>query len=193
MLASCGVSHCIVGHSEARKVFRQSNTVVRRICQSCFSHDITPVLCVGADLLSESVFSYSQLTESIQNFTSDQISRIVIAFEIADTAGPLLSVSTIQDAHSSIRKALRQTFGVDAASRTRILYAGPLPEPSAAGAILRGCGDVDGFLLAPRSAVDAQAVDRISRITAKERPPPPSREQVTTAMEALHATNWYRA
>eukprot|EP01036_Dinobryon_divergens_P023735 gene23735-32118_t len=152
MLASCGVNYVLVGHSERRSLFGESDFDASRSLQKILQHDMVPILCVG-----ESKEEYElglcteictvQLNNALRGLTATEVAQIVIAYEPIWAIGTGLSATPAiaQAVHASIRGWVRRVYGDSAADRIRIQYGGSVT-PDTVDEMMR-CPDIDGALV----------------------------------------------
>ena len=152
MLREAGVKAAIVGHSERRAYYGDTNTLVADKVANALAGDMTVVLCVGESLEARDAGTHettviTQLSESLAKVDSSQIdARLVIAYEPvwAIGTGRTASPEQARDMHRAIRKHLADTYG-DAGRDRSILYGGSVKPGNAAE--LLAAGDIDGFLV----------------------------------------------
>lgn len=152
MLKEAGVDAAIVGHSERRALFGDTNALVAAKLSNALDHGLTAVLCVGESLASRDKGDHestviTQLSESLAQVDSSAIGeRLVIAYEPvwAIGTGRTASPEQARDMHRAIRTHLRQTYGETGHDRS-ILYGGSVKPGNAAE--LLSAGDIDGFLI----------------------------------------------
>lgn len=150
MLADLGCSHCLVGHSERREMYGDSNQVVADKLAGLISAGVVPVLCVGETLSeresgqAEAVVS-AQLESALAQFDEQQKPEIIIAYEPvwAIGTGVTASPEQAQDMHAFIRRQLGE-YGFDA-NAISILYGGSVKAANAEE--LFGQADIDGGLV----------------------------------------------
>jgi triosephosphate isomerase len=131
MLTVLGVTHAIVGHSERRQYFGETDETVLKRTQAALEAGITPIVCVG-ELLADreagntAAVLTSQFKKGIAGLTEQQFAKIVIAYEPvwAIGTGKTATPEIAADAHRTIRAQVRDKFGKDAAESVRILYGG---------------------------------------------------------------------
>jgi triosephosphate isomerase len=152
MLASIGVHYCIVGHSERREYFSESNEVLAQKINLCLEAGITPIFCCGEPLNireagTQDTYVEAQLKESLFHLDAAQLSRIVIAYEPiwAIGTGKTATTQQAQDMHAYLRSVLSRQFGDDTADSISILYGGSVKGANAAE--LFASPDVDGGLV----------------------------------------------
>jgi triosephosphate isomerase len=152
MLAEAGCTYVILGHSERRTLFGETDEIVNKKIHRAVSAGLKPILCIG-ETLEEREHGRTfevllhQVTHSLRDVTSDQMKFITIAYEPvwAIGTGRTATPETAQDAHSFIRLELGKLFGDDAAEQIQILYGGSM-KPENARALLEQT-DIDGGLI----------------------------------------------
>ncbi len=152
MLVSCGVDFALVGHSERRADFGESDEIVAKKVRRCIDAGLGVVLCCGENLASrdngsqESVIK-AQLVSAFEGVSSEEMAGVVVAYEPIWAIGTGRTASAAQAAemHSFIRSYLADRFDEDTAFKTSILYGGSC-KPSNADEIFRS-PDVDGGLI----------------------------------------------
>ncbi|BDD02650.1 triose-phosphate isomerase [Aureibacter tunicatorum] len=164
MLASMGVDYVILGHSERREYFNESNEQLAAKVDKVYEHGMIPIFCCGEALDireagTEVDFVCQQLTESIFHLSNEQFEKIVIAYEPiwAIGTGRTASSEQAQEMHDAIRKHLASKYGQEIADKVSILYGGSC-KPSNAKEIFAG-KDVDGGLIGGASLVARDFVD----------------------------------
>ena len=152
MLKSMGISYCIVGHSERREYFNESNQVLKEKIDLCLGEDITPIFCCGEALAireqnTQNDFVRVQLEESLFHLSAEQAQKIVIAYEPiwAIGTGKTATAEQAQQMHEAIRSVLAGKWGQAVADSITILYGGSVKGANAAE--LFGQPDVDGGLV----------------------------------------------
>lgn len=161
------VDYCLIGHSERRHIFRQSDKDIRSSVAAALRNQITPILCVG-ETETEHTFGETsdvlrdQLLGGLSEVSREDISKVIIAYE------PVWAISTTTDAHLAapdeisdtvafIRELLRKTYGNETAENIAVLYGGSV-NPSNAGAYLTVPG-VNGLLVGGASLVADQFLE----------------------------------
>lgn len=165
MLASVGVKYVIIGHSERRTLFHETNSIINAKLKQAIHHRLNPIFCIGESLnereenLTFSVLS-KQLIEGLSGITPTEINTVdfVVAYEPiwAIGTGKTASPEQAQDVHAHIRSELTTVFGKELASKTRIQYGGSvkpdncqslLSKPDIDGALVGGaCLKAESFL-----------------------------------------------
>ena len=150
MAKEAGASFCIVGHSERRAIFSETDEMIRKKFSKCLKESLTPILCVGESKRereqgkTNSVLE-RQLVSCLNNLSS--IKLFVIAYEPVWAIGTGLTASKeqAQDAHHCIRQWLKEKVNPEVSDKTQILYGGSMkPEVTKE---LMAQNDVDGGLV----------------------------------------------
>jgi len=170
MLASMDVSFCIVGHSERRKFFGETNEIVLKKMIRLLDNDIVPVMCCGESLEERKEGRHfdvikKQIEESIFNLTPDQMENTMIAYEPiwAIGTGETATPAQAQEMLAFIRSLIEQKFGTEMAIATYILYGGSCNAKNALE--LFSQQDIDGGLIGGASL---KAEDFVKIIEAGE-------------------------
>jgi triosephosphate isomerase len=161
MLNAAGVTHAIIGHSERRQFFGETDATVLKRTLGALEFGITPIVCVGELLAdreggnTETVLA-GQFQNGIAGLTEAQFAKIVIAYEPvwAIGTGKTATPDIAADTHRTIRAQVRAKFGKDAADSVRILYGGSVKPDNVK--VLMGQPEIDGVL------VGGAALDPIS-------------------------------
>jgi triosephosphate isomerase len=169
MLHSIGVNYCIVGHSERREYFAETNAMLAEKVNLCLGNFITPIFCCGESLHireagSQNDFVALQLRESLFQLTAKEIKGIILAYEPiwAIGTGKTATTEQAQDMHRFIRSVLAAQFGEAIANEISILYGGSVKANNAKD--LFGCPDVDGGLVGGASLVAADFIEIIEAL-----------------------------
>lgn len=152
MLSEMGVTHCIVGHSERREYFAETNQMVAQKVRSLVEAKLTALVCVGESLHVReegTALDYvcKQLRASLAGIDALDMERVVIAYEPiwAIGTGRTASPAQAQEVCAAIREELARLFGEEVAKNTRILYGGSM-NPANVSELL-GQEDIDGGLI----------------------------------------------
>ena len=152
MLKSIGIRYCVVGHSERREYFNESNQMLKEKVDLCLEQAITPIFCCGEALAvreqnGQDDFVRVQLEESLFHLSADQVQKIVIAYEPiwAIGTGKTATSEQAQQMHKAIRSVLAGKWGQEVADAVTILYGGSVKGANAGE--LFGSPDVDGGLV----------------------------------------------
>ncbi len=153
MLVELGVSHVIIGHSERRQYFAETDSTVNGRVKAALAAGLQVILCVGETQLerdqnvTEAVVE-KQLRWGLAEITAEEMARVIIAYEPVWAIGTGLTASS-QDAqavHAFIRALIRKMFDCQrVADETRILYGGSMNAANAAGLLAQP--DIDGGLI----------------------------------------------
>ena len=152
MLKNVGCEYCIVGHSERRQFFGETNETVNRKLKSLLKEGIKPIVCVGEKLeerKSGKTFDIikDHVVNSLAGLSKDQMLKTVIAYEPVWAIGTGLNATKEQaeEVHKYIRTLLDQMHGADVAKSIRIQYGGSVKPENIKELILQE--DVDGALV----------------------------------------------
>lgn len=152
MLVDLEVEYCIVGHSERRKYFNESNEFLAQKVDALLTHDIVPIFCCGEILPEREAGNHfevvkRQLEESLFHLPEDDFRAVVIAYEPvwAIGTGVTASKEQAQEMHSYIRTLVLKRYGTEAANEVTILYGGSCNAKNAKE--LFSQPDVDGGLI----------------------------------------------
>ena len=166
MLKSIDCKYVIIGHSERREYFNETNEQLAQKVDLALKNGLTPIFCCGESLdIRESgkheEFVNNQLTESLFHLSEKDFSKIVIAYEPIWAIGTGVTASSdqAQDIHKSIRNHIASKYGSQIADETSILYGGSC-KPSNAQELF-ACPDVDGGLIGGASLKSRDFVDII--------------------------------
>src|SRR5258705_7680038 len=146
MIAETGAEYVIVGHSERRTLFGETDASVNRKLAAAFAGGLTPIVCIGETLDQRErneTFSVldRQIRDGLDGVTSDQLVQLVIAYEPvwAIGTGRNATAQQAEEAHAHIRKRLQQWFGAEPSELCRIVYGGG-GKPENIGALSRQPG-----------------------------------------------------
>jgi len=169
MLKSIEVAYCLVGHSERREYFAESNQVLAEKLDLCLSNGITPIFCCGEALQTrennkQNSFVENQLRESLFHLGPEAVQKIVIAYEPiwAIGTGKTASTEQAQEMHAFIRSVLKNQYGESVAEAIPILYGGSVKASNARE--IFGSKDVDGGLVGGASLVATEFVEIIKAL-----------------------------
>jgi len=152
MLKASGIEYVILGHSERREYFNETNEQLAKKVDIVMENSLTPIFCCGEPLEireAETHVEYvkNQLTESLFHLDGNQIKQLVIAYEPiwAIGTGKTASTQQAQEMHEKIREHLAGKYGAEVADEISILYGGSA-KPNNAPELFDG-KDVDGGLI----------------------------------------------
>ena len=165
MLVSVGCKYVIIGHSERRQYFDETDETVNKKIKAAIKNDLVPVLCVGEsekERESKETFSVldKQVKKGIEGFSSDDLETLVIAYEPvwAIGTGKTATTDQAQEAHQFLRSVLEKSFGNMLAKSIRILYGGSVKSNNIAE--LMAMPDIDGALVGGAS-LDPETFSKI--------------------------------
>jgi triosephosphate isomerase (TIM) len=165
MLVSAGCKYVIIGHSERRQYFNETDQTVNKRIQAAVNNDLIPVMCVGEsekERESKDTFSVldKQVKKGLEGFSSDDLERLVIAYEPvwAIGTGKTATSHQAQEVHQFLRSVLEKNFGNMLANSIRILYGGSVKPNNIAE--LMAMPDVDGALVGGAS-LDPETFSKI--------------------------------
>jgi triosephosphate isomerase len=152
MLKDVGCTHVILGHSERRQLFGETDEGVGRKARVALDHGLLPILCVG-ETLAERESSRTlevverQVERALRDVTPDEGARALIAYEPVWAIGTGLAASPqqAQEVHAAIRRLVARSHGEAVAAAQRILYGGSVKPDNAAS--LMSQADIDGALV----------------------------------------------
>jgi triosephosphate isomerase (TIM) len=152
MIKEAGAEYVIIGHSERRRLFGETDAFVNRKLVAAYAAGLWPIMCVGETLEererneTHAVLDH-QLKFGLDGMSGEQIGDLVIAYEPvwAIGTGKTATAAQAQEAHHHIRGRLRQWFGADAAEKCHVIYGGSV-KPDNIAELMRE-PDVDGGLV----------------------------------------------
>ena len=166
MLADLGCRHAIVGHSERRALFGESDAFVASKAAALLAHDVLPIVCIGETLEereSDRTFEVlrTQLDDSLAEVPAERAADLVVAYEPvwAIGTGRTATPEIAQEAHAFVRERLGERFG-EAGERIRIQYGGSV-KPENASALM-SLPDIDGALVGGAS-LEPESFSKIVR------------------------------
>ncbi len=167
MLKAAGCKYVIIGHSERRQYFGETDEIINKKIRSAIAHGLTPVLCVGeTESQREMKKTFSVLDKQIKNgleaFLPDELKDLVIAYEPvwAIGTGKTASSGQAQEVHKFLRELIEKKFGNALAKKIRIQYGGSVKPDNIKE--LMSMEDIDGALVGGAS-LDASTFARIIR------------------------------
>jgi triosephosphate isomerase (TIM) len=182
MLVDLGCKFCIIGHSERRQYFKETDEQVHKKLVALLTNKITPIICVGETLNEReqgSTFKVigAQLDGALEGISASDAKRIVIAYEPvwAIGTGKTATSAQAQEVHAFIRDNLTQRFGAEVAKSIRIQYGGSvtaanalelMQQPDVDGALVGGASlKADSFGTIVKAAGQAKAVNKCSTVS----------------------------
>jgi triosephosphate isomerase len=165
MLKDVGCSHVIIGHSERRQFYGESDGSVNKKTKAAIAAGLTTIVCVGESLTEREAGDAEtrvkqQLVSGLDGLTVADMERIIIAYEPvwAIGTGKTATPEQAQDMHASVRQTVAGAHGDEVAQRVRILYGGSVKPDNIA--TLMSQPDVDGALVGGAS-LDAESFSQI--------------------------------
>jgi triosephosphate isomerase (TIM) len=152
MIKEAGGEYVIVGHSERRRLFGETDQTVNRKTLAAFQAQLFPIVCIGETLEERErdqtlTVLDRQLKDGLEGVTAEQVAELVIAYEPVWAIGTGRNATPQQanEAHAHIRGRLRTWFGADAADRCHVIYGGSVKPDNIRE--LAALPDVDGALV----------------------------------------------
>ena len=152
MLKSIGVKTVIIGHSERRKYFNETDTILSKKVKAAIENSLNVIFCIGEELSERESGNHfeiikNQITIALIDLNNDEIKNIVIAYEPvwAIGTGMTANINQIQEMHEFIRKLINEKFGDEISDNIQIIYGGSV-KPNNAKDIF-SLNDVDGGLI----------------------------------------------
>lgn len=171
MLKDIGCRYVILGHSERRQFFGETNETVAKRSRAVLNSGMVPIICIGETLQEREANQTltvlaSQLSGSLSQVAPEEASRLVIAYEPvwAIGTGRTASPQQAQEAHAFLRAELTKHFGSDSAQAIRLQYGGSVNAKNAADLLSQP--DIDGALVGGAS-LDPDAFTVIVRAAAQ--------------------------
>ena len=152
MLKACGVEYVVIGHSERRQYFGETDKTVNLRTKAAVAAGITPIICVG-EMKDEREAGYTdilveyQTLMALHGLTEDEIKNVVVAYEPVWAIGTGLTATDEQanETIGVIRKAIERKYGKDVADAVRIQYGGSMNPKNVKG--LMAQPEIDGGLI----------------------------------------------
>lgn len=171
MLKEAGAEYVLVGHSERRRLFGETDQTVNRRTVAALGGGLIPIVCIGETLderEAEQTMTVldRQIKDGLEGLTGEQVASLVIAYEPVWAIGTGRNATPAQagEAHAHIRGRLRSWFGGDAADHCHVIYGGSVKPDNVAELV--ALPDVDGGLVGGASL----DVKGFSEIVARSRP-----------------------
>ncbi len=152
MLRDIGVTHVVIGHSERRQYFNETNESVNKKVLAAFSHELIPIICVGESLEqreADETLTHieSQVKVALSDLTEEQVSKAIIAYEPiwAIGTGKTASSADANDVCTHIRNVIKKYHSEKVANNVTIQYGGSVKPENIAE--LLSMSDIDGALV----------------------------------------------
>jgi triosephosphate isomerase len=152
MLEALGVDYVVIGHSERRQNFNETDADINKKLKKAFKHRLTPILCVGESLeqresgTTEAVIK-AQVEKDLEGLSAEEAKEVVIAYEPiwAIGTGKTATSEQANETIAAIRKMVADIFGAEVADAVRIQYGGSV-KPSTIKEQM-AMSDIDGALV----------------------------------------------
>jgi len=174
MVASLEADSVIVGHSERRQYFGETDAIIAEKINRCLEQDLVPIYCCGETLAERKAGHHfkvvsRQISEALFHLTNEEMNEVIIAYEPvwAIGTGETATPEQAQEMHAHIRKQIAQKFGDDIANETSILYGGSCNPGNAVEIFSQP--DVDGGLIGGASLKAGDFVAIVQAMTTVER------------------------
>ena len=168
MVREAGAEYVIIGHSERRTLFGETNATVNRRLTAAFAYGLTPIVCIGETLDQRERNQTlevldAQIKEGFDGVSAQQLGSLVIAYEPVWAIGTGRNATPAQagEAHGHIRQRLRQWFGAEAADVCHVIYGGSVKPDNIRELVAQP--DVDGALVGGASLDLRSFFDIVSR------------------------------
>ena len=152
MLREFFVHYVIIGHSERRALFGETDAIINAKLKKAREANLKPIFCIGETLAEREggmldIVLRTQITDGLKGLTDKDLSETVIAYEPVWAIGTGVTASSqqAQDAHAFVRSLIADLYGADTAAKIRIQYGGSVKPANAAE--LLACPDIDGALI----------------------------------------------
>ncbi len=151
LLEELNVSYVIIGHSERRAYYHETDEAINKKLKQTLKHELIPILCVGESLETREsgqteVFVFNQVSQALKGLTEEELSKVIIAYEPIWAIGTGVQATNEQanTTIKAIRAFIRESFG-SVADIIRILYGGSVKPDTIEG--LMNESDIDGALI----------------------------------------------
>jgi len=152
MIKSTGAAYVILGHSERRQYFGETNALLAKKTDTALKNDLRPIFCIGETLQEREANTHfdvikTQLVEGVFHLDAEQFAKLVIAYEPVWAIGTGVTASSAQaqEIHEFIRKEIAAKYSQEVADATTILYGGSCNPANAAELFAQA--DIDGGLI----------------------------------------------
>lgn len=165
MLKAIGVEYVILGHSERREYFHETDAFINEKVKCALAYGLTPILCVGEKLEDREagrtdLVNETQVKGGLACLTKEEAVKVVIAYEPvwAIGTGKTATPEIAEETHKAIRKVLAEMFGAEAAEEITIQYGGSMKADNAKDLLAQA--DIDGGLVGGAS-LEAESFAKI--------------------------------
>lgn len=171
MLTAIGATHVLIGHSERRRYFNETDARVNLKLKAAIAHGLTPIVCVGEHLeerennLTANVLKL-QISVTLEGLEPSQLGSLIVAYEPvwAIGSGHTATPEIAEEAHGIIRQQIAHEAGADIAASTRILYGGSV-KPDNIGDLIR-MQNIDGALVGGASLDPVSFAEIVARASS---------------------------
>ncbi len=170
MLKSLGIKYVIIGHSERRELFSETNEELLNKVLLSVERNISPIFCCGEPLIFRNKndhleYVINQLKETVLKLNKESFQKVIIAYEPvwAIGSGKTASNEEIEEMHVAIRKTIKQKFGSSVSKNTSILYGGSVNVFNAKE--IFKINDVNGGLIGGASLQAQEFIDIVNSIS----------------------------
>ena len=171
MIKSTGCDYVIIGHSERRQYFAESNQLLAEKTKAALANNLTPIFCIGETLDERNNGSYfniieTQLEEGVFDLSAEDFGKVVLAYEPVWAIGTGLTATPeqAQDIHAFIRSKIEAKYGMNVADDTTILYGGSCNAKNAPELFAQA--DIDGGLIGGASLKSRDFTDIIKALNS---------------------------
>ena len=158
MLKDLGVEYVILGHSERREYYHETDEIINEKVKSALAHDLKPILCFGETLEEREAGTTNdvvktQITGGLKDVTAAEMANVVLAYEPvwAIGTGKTATPEQAQEVHAFIRGLLTDLYGKEVAENVTVQYGGSMNDANAADLIAQT--DIDGGLVGGASLI----------------------------------------
>jgi triosephosphate isomerase len=173
MLREFFVHYVILGHSERRSIFGESDATINAKMKKAREANLKPIFCIGETLAEREAGRLEevlrrQITEGLKGLSERDMTETVVAYEPVWAIGTGVTASSAQaqDAHAFVRSLIGELYGADTAAKIRIQYGGSV-KPNNAGELM-ACPDIDGALIGGAALEPQSFLDIIRNGTAQK-------------------------
>ena len=171
MLKSADIPYVVIGHSERRSYYGETDAVLAQKVNQALANTLKPIFCIGEELSQRDEGKHfdvvqKQIENGLFSLSAEQFSKITVAYEPvwAIGTGRTATAEQAQEMHAFIRKTITEKYGAETANNTTILYGGSCNENNACE--LFSCPDIDGGLIGGASLSADKFVKIVSSFEA---------------------------
>lgn len=152
MLRAIGITHVIIGHSERREIFKETDEFINEKIKTALENELTPIFCIGEKLEERESgrtleVNTNQIKKGLKDLTKEDARKVIVAYEPvwAIGTGKTATPEMAQETHKEIREVLAGMFGKDVANEITIQYGGSMKPENAKDLLSQA--DIDGGLV----------------------------------------------